>query len=74
MNTANPLLVSLDETAFQLSISKEEVAQLIRDHDLTAVQVLDKALVTYDSIVAFTRRVKRNSNVAQVTGKLAGAR
>jgi excisionase family DNA binding protein len=77
MKTAFPLLVSLEEAAFQLSISREEVVQLVRERDLTAVQVLNKVLVAYDSLVAFTRRAKRNNVVLKVGSEtnrsLAGA-
>ena len=66
MKTGTPLLVSLEEAAFQLSISKEEVSALIRERELTAVKVHDKVLVAYDSLVAFTRRVKRNNTVLEV--------
>ena len=59
MKTATPLLVSLEEAAFQLSMSKEEVVELIRERDLTAIRVRDKVLVAYDSILSFTRRAKR---------------
>jgi excisionase family DNA binding protein len=67
MKTATPLLVSLEEAAFQLSIPKEEIVALIHERDLTAVRVRDKVLVAYDSLVAFTRRAKRNSPVAGLT-------
>jgi excisionase family DNA binding protein len=63
MKTANPLLVSLDEAAFQLSLPKEQITALIREGDLTAVRVRDQVLVIYDSLVALTRRAKRNSVV-----------
>jgi excisionase family DNA binding protein len=63
MRTANPLLISLDEAAFQLSLPKEEITALIREGDLTAVKVRDQVLVIYDSLVALTRRAKRNSVV-----------
>jgi excisionase family DNA binding protein len=61
MKTANPLLISVDETSFQLSIPKEEVAALIRDGEIVAVKVREQVLVVYDSLVAFTRRATRRS-------------
>jgi excisionase family DNA binding protein len=61
MRTATPLLISLEEAAFQLSIPREEIVALIREGDLTAVKVRGRVLVTYDSLIAFTRRAKRNS-------------
>jgi excisionase family DNA binding protein len=60
------LLVSLPEAAFQLGLSKENVAALIHDGDLTAVKVRDQVLVTYDSLVAFTRRAKRENAVLEI--------
>lgn len=64
MRTATPLLVSLEEASFQLSVPREEVVALIRDGDLTAVKVREHLLVAYDSLVGFTRRAKRNSAAA----------
>jgi excisionase family DNA binding protein len=63
MRTANPLLVSLPEAAFQLSLPEEDVVALIREGDLAAVKVRGQVLVTYDSLVAFTRRAKRQKLV-----------
>jgi excisionase family DNA binding protein len=70
MKTANPLLVSLDESAFQLSLPREEVVALIREGDLTAVKVREHVLVAYDSLVALTRRAKRNSSKANMAMSL----
>jgi excisionase family DNA binding protein len=64
--TENPLLISLPETAFQLSLSQEGVVALIRDGEITAVKVRDQLLIAYDSVAAFTRRAKRNSAVTEV--------
>lgn len=61
MKTANPLLVSLTEAGFQLSLSAADINALIREGDLVAVKVRDQILVTYDSLVAFTRRAKRQA-------------
>jgi hypothetical protein len=61
MKTANPLLVSLAEAGFQLSLPKEDVAALIRTGDLVTVKVRGQVLVVYESLTAFTRRAKRNS-------------
>lgn len=66
MRTDKPLLVSVAEASFQLSLPKEEIAALIRDGELVAVKVKDQVLVVYDSLTAFTRRVRRNSAVAEV--------
>jgi len=66
MRTDKPLLVSIAEASFQLSLPKEEIAALIRDGELVAVKVRDQALVMYDSLTAFTRRARRNSTVAEV--------
>jgi len=59
MRTDYPLLVSLGEASFQLSVPEEDVVALIREGDLTAVKVRDHVLVAYDSLRAFMRRAKR---------------
>jgi excisionase family DNA binding protein len=66
MRTDKPLLVSIAEASFQLSLSKEEIASLIRNGELVAVKVRDQVLVVYDSLTAFTRRARRNSTVEDV--------
>jgi len=66
VKTAYPLLVSIAECEFQLSLPKEDIAALIRGGDLTAVKVRDQILVVYESLVAFTRRVKRQKSVCLV--------
>lgn len=63
MRTDRPLLISIAEASFQLSLPKEEIALLIREGELVAVKVGDQVLVIYDSLAAFTRRAKRNSAV-----------
>jgi excisionase family DNA binding protein len=63
LRTDKPLLVSIAEASFQLSLPNEEVAALIRDGELVAVKVRDQVLVVYDSLTAFTRRARRNSTV-----------
>jgi excisionase family DNA binding protein len=65
MRTDKPLLVSIAEASFQLSLSKEEIAALIRDGDLVAVKVRGQVLVVYDSLTAFMRRARRNSTVVE---------
>jgi excisionase family DNA binding protein len=60
-----PLLVSVDEASFQLSLPNEEIAALIREGDLVAVKVRGQVLVVYDSLIAFTRRAKRNCSVLE---------
>lgn len=67
MRTDKPLLVSVAEASFQLSLPKEEIAVLIRDGELVAVKVRDQVLVLYDSLTAFTRRAKRNNAVSEVS-------
>ena len=67
MRTDKPLLVSIPEASFQLSLPKEEIAVLIRDGELVAVKVRDQVLVLYDSLAAFTRRAKRNNAVSEVS-------
>lgn len=66
MRTDKPLLVSLAEASFQLSLPNEDVAALIRDGELIAVQVRGQVLVLYDSLTAFTRRARRNSTVVEI--------
>ena len=66
MRTDKPLLVSISEASFQLSLPKEEIAALIRDGELVAVKVKDQVLVLYDSLTAFTRRARRNSSVTEL--------
>lgn len=61
MRTDKPLLVSVAEASFQLSLSKEEIAALIRDGELVVVKVKDQVLLVYDSLTAFTRRMCRNN-------------
>jgi len=61
MKTANPLLVSLAEAGFQLSLSEKDIIALVRDGDLVAVKVRGQVLVVYESLTAFTRRARRNS-------------
>jgi hypothetical protein len=61
MKTANPLLVSLAEAEFQLSLPEKDIIALIRDGDLIAVRVRGQVLVVYESLTAFTKRARRNS-------------
>jgi hypothetical protein len=63
VKTANPLLVSLAEAGFQLSLPQEDVITLVRDGDLVAVKIRGQVLVVYESLTAFTRRARRNSTV-----------
>ena len=59
MKTANPLLVSLAEARFQLSLPEKDIVALIRDGELVAVKVRGQVLVVYESLTAFTKRYKR---------------
>ena len=63
MKTANPLLVSLAEAGFQLSLPREDVIALVRDGDLVTVKVRGQVLVVYESLTAFMRRARRKSPV-----------
>jgi hypothetical protein len=63
MKTAYPLLVSLVEAGFQLSLPEKDIAALIRAGDLVTVKVCGQVLVVYESLTAFTRRAKRNNVV-----------
>jgi hypothetical protein len=69
MRTDKPLLVSIAETSFQLSLPEQEITGLIRDGELVAVRVRGQVLVVYDSLTAFTRRARRNSIVLEVEGQ-----
>jgi excisionase family DNA binding protein len=66
MRTDKPLLVSITEASFQLSLPDDEIAALIRDGELVAVKVRDQVLVVYDSLTAFTRRARRNNTTVEV--------
>jgi len=66
VRTDKPLLVSIAEASFQLSLPNDEIAVLIRDGELVAVTVREQVLVVYDSLTAFTRRARRNSMTVQV--------
>jgi excisionase family DNA binding protein len=61
LRTDKPLLVSVAEASFQLSLPNEEIAALVRDGELVAVKVRDQVLIVYDSLTAFTRRARRSS-------------
>lgn len=63
MKTAAPLLVSIPETKFQLSLSEEDIHALINEGELVAVKVRGQVLVVYESLVAFTRRARRRAAV-----------
>ena len=65
-----PLLISLAETGFQLgSLPEEDVIALIADGEITAMKVRGQVLVAYDSVVAFTRRAKKQKLVLQEQGE-----
>jgi len=68
MKTGKPLLVSVAEASFQLSLSEQEITGLVNDGELVAVRVRGQVLVVYDSLTAFTRRARRNSVVLEVEG------
>ncbi len=59
MKTGNPLLVSFSEGSFQLSVPVEEITELVREGELVAVFFHGRELLTYESVVAFTRRLRR---------------
>lgn len=71
MRIDKPLLVSVPESSFQLSLPEEEIAALIRDGELVAVKVKGQVLIVYDSIVAFTRRARRNSAVTELLSAMS---
>lgn len=67
MRADKPLLISIPEASFQLSLPSEDILALVRDGDLTAVKVRNQVLVIYDSLIAFTRRAKRRSQALEVS-------
>jgi hypothetical protein len=56
--TAKPLLISIGEACFQLSLLPEEVATLIENGDIATVQVCQRTLVVYESLKTFIGRRK----------------
>lgn len=73
MKTATPLLVSVAEAGFQLSLPQEDIVSLIRDGELVALSVRGQVLVEYQSLVSFTRRARRNRDQALAALQPAGA-
>jgi hypothetical protein len=73
MKTANPLLVSLTEAGFQLSLPEKDIITLVRGGDLIAVKVRGQVLVVYESLTALTRHAKRNSAVLGEAAELVRA-
>jgi hypothetical protein len=65
MRPDKPLLVSIIEASFQLSLPQEEIIALIRDGELVAVKVRGQVLVVYDSLTAFTRRARQMFKAAK---------
>jgi hypothetical protein len=63
VKTANPLLVSIAETEFQMSLPEKDINALIRDGEILAVKVRGQVLVVYESLTAFTRRASRNNAI-----------
>jgi hypothetical protein len=66
MRTDKPLLISIAEASFQLSLPEEDILTLVRDGELVAVRARDQVLVVYESLSAFTRRAKRNDRMRQI--------
>jgi hypothetical protein len=65
MRTDKPLLISIPEAGFQLSLPQGEIAALIRDGELVALRARGHLLVVYDSLTAFTRRAQRSRSSAK---------
>lgn len=72
MKTAKPLLVSIAEASFQLSLSADEIDALIRDGELAALNVRGQILVEYQTLVSFTRRARRSRVRARVQESAEG--
>jgi len=66
MRTGKPLLVSITEASFQLSLPEEAIMELVRENELVAVKVRGQILVPYESLTAFTRRAKRSSLKSEI--------
>jgi hypothetical protein len=60
MKTATPLLISLVEAGFQLSLTQEDVVSLIREGELVALNIRGQILLEYRSLLTFTGRAKQN--------------
>ncbi len=71
MKTANPLLVSFAEGSFQLSIPVDEIAELVRDGELVAVNFHGRELLAYESLITFTRKLRRQKASRVCTGAAA---
>jgi hypothetical protein len=63
VKTANPILVSISEAGFQLSLPPDEIDALVRDGELVAVPVRGRVLIVYESLRAFTRRTLQDTVV-----------
>jgi hypothetical protein len=66
MRTDIPILIPLEETAFQLSLPVEEIPPLIEAGEIAAIRVHGRLLVIYDSLVAFARREARRGRDKKV--------
>jgi len=69
LKTATPLLVSISEAAFQLSLSIKDIVSLIQGGEIATVAVRGQVLIPYESLRLLTRRAKRNRNVLRGTAK-----
>jgi hypothetical protein len=74
MKTATPLLVSMAEAGFQLSLPQDDIVSLIRDGDLVALKVRGQVLVEYQSLISFMRRARRNREQTLSRVEPSGAR
>ena len=61
MRTDFPILVSLAEAAFQLSLPEEEIAAMVADGTLAAVEARGQTRVIYESLIAYARRAALQS-------------
>jgi hypothetical protein len=66
MRTDTPILVPLEEAAFQLSVPMEEIPTMIQAGEIAAIRVRGRLLVLYDSLVAFARREARRGRNKKV--------
>jgi hypothetical protein len=66
MRTDIPILIPLEEAAFQLSVPMEEIPPLIEAGEIAAIRIRGQLLVLYDSLVAFARREARRGRDKKV--------
>jgi hypothetical protein len=59
MKTDRPLLVSLAEASFQLSLPVADIEELVASGDLISVLVRGQRLIVFESLTALVRRKRK---------------